>query len=109
MAERAITNVEAGVAAKALIDHFFHNDAPKPNIRIPATEEDTDLVLTRYIKQQAARDTAIGELVKAAEDLKERADRARAILQNQNAGNWGMLDTLEIHNALAALKAVQHG
>lgn len=51
-----ISDERALEAARRFIDEHFHNERPKPVTRIPAREDDDDVVLTTYIIQRAARD-----------------------------------------------------
>ncbi len=57
--DRPVSHQEALGAAGDLIDHFFKNK-PRKNggvlISIPARADNTDLILTDYIKQQMAKD-----------------------------------------------------
>jgi hypothetical protein len=56
--EREVSHQEALGAACDLIDHFFKNEPRKRGgvlISIPARADNTDLLLTDYIKQQWAK------------------------------------------------------
>ena len=68
-------------AATDLIAHFFKNEPRKGGgvlISIPVRADNTDLVLTDYIKQQMAKEvTALSE----AERMREALERAISFVQ----------------------------
>lgn len=52
-----VTHDSAMQSARKFIDYFFGNEGPKPRASIPADlSHDDDLILTRYIAQQCAKE-----------------------------------------------------
>jgi hypothetical protein len=50
--ERVITHEEARQAILALVDEHFNNEKRRTQFSIPAQEDDTDVLLMAYIRQQ---------------------------------------------------------
>lgn len=54
--EERVTHEQASEAALSLIDHFFKNERRRVKACIPAEQDDTDVLLMRYIRQQQERE-----------------------------------------------------
>lgn len=88
-----VTHEQARESLDKFIRHFFHMGGAKPTAHIPAQPAtDDDLVLSRYIEQQAAANppvtqaaSAEGESVGMEDDVREAIRRAELAAVNGNA------------------------
>ncbi len=55
--DATVTHDQAEDAAKRFIDAWFKNDKPRPQVCVPAQDDDHDIVLMRYIRQQRDKDS----------------------------------------------------